>query len=358
MDRTTFIGPFELASGRVLPDVQVGYVTHGTLAPDGGNAVLVTHGYTSGPSMLSQAHLTAEGSWAPLLGSGRALDTDRFFIVCSNMLGSSFGTTGPASIDPATGRRWGTDFPAITLADIVGVQHRLLEQLGVRHLKAVLGPSYGGWQALQWALDHPGMVDAIGVLMSGLTHPPGLSAASALARFAQSPQWHDGRYHEHGGMYETLLQMRMQTLRSYGLERLYEEHIADPRERRAALEGPARAWASRFDPMSMVVLAGAAERFDVRARINEIDARLLFVVCSTDVIFPPDAQVRDLLKRARGARRYLELDSPYGHMASGIEWRRLEPELQWLLADVIDVAEANTSPKPHKFPQERLETNT
>lgn len=221
MHRTSSIGAFALASGQVLSNVDVGYVTHGTLAADGSNAVLVTHGYTSGPSMLSQGHLTAEGSWAPLLGPGRPLDTDRFFIVCSNMLGSSFGTTGPASTNPVTGRRWGTDFPAITLADIVGVQHRLLAQLGVRHLKAVVGPSYGGWQALQWALDHPDIVDAIGVLMSGLTHPPGLSAASARTRFAESPQWHHGRYHEHGGMYDTLLQMRMQTLRSYGLERLY-----------------------------------------------------------------------------------------------------------------------------------------
>lgn len=333
MEKTLSIGSFALESGQVLPSVEVAYVTHGTLAPDGRNAVLVTHGYTSGPSMLSRTHLTAEGSWVPLLGPGRPLDTDRFFIICSNMLGSAFGTTGPASIDPATQRPWGPDFPAITLGDIVGVQHRLLARLGVRHLKAVVGPSYGGWQALQWALDHPGMVDAIGVLMSGLAHPQGLSAASTRARLAQSPEWHGGRYHAHGGMYRTLLQMRMQTLRSYGLERLYEDRIADPAQRCAALEQPAREWAARFDPSSMVVLAGAAERFDVRERMAEIGARLLFVVCSTDAIFPPDPQVRALLQHTRGARRYLELESPYGHMASGVEWRRLEPELRWLLAD-------------------------
>jgi homoserine O-acetyltransferase len=329
---TLNIGSCKLESGTVLPDVEVAYIAHGTLAADGANAVLVTHGFTSGPSMLSQAHLTAEGSWAPLIGPGRPLDTDRFFIVCANMLGSSFGSTGPASIAPATGRPWGPDFPSITLGDIVGVQHRLLTHLGVTHLEAVLGPSYGGWQSLQWALDHPGMVDAIGVLMSGLTHPPGLSAASVREKFSASPQWHDGRYHEHGGMYQTLLEMRLQTLRSYGLERLYEERIPDARERQAALERPCREWAARFDPHSMIALAGAAERFDVRHRMDEIRARLLFVVCTTDAIFPPDPQVRPLLQRTRGARRYLELDSPYGHMASGVEWRRLEPELRWLLA--------------------------
>jgi homoserine O-acetyltransferase len=333
MSNTHSIGSFELESGLVLPSVEVGYVAHGTLAPDGRNAVLVTHGYTSGPSMLSQAHLTAEGSWAPLLGPGHPLDTDRFFIVCSNMLGSSFGTTGPRDVNPATGHPWGSDFPDITLGDIVGVQHRLLVQLGVKHLKAVLGPSYGGWQAVQWALDHPDKVDAIGMLMSGLTHPPGLSAASTLARFSESPEWHGGRYYEHGGMHGALLQMRLQTLRSYGLERLYEDRIPDLKERQAALERRCSEWAARFDPHSMVVLAGAAERFDVRERMEKIRARLLFVVCTTDTVFPPDPRVRELLQRTRGARRYLELESPYGHMASGVEWQRLESELRWLLLD-------------------------
>lgn len=327
------IGAYTLASGQVLPDVEVAYVTYGRLAADGRNGVLVTHGYTSGPSMLSPGHHTAEGSWANLLGPGEPLDTDRFFIVCPNMLGSAFGTTGPRSIDPATGQPWGPDFPRITLADIVGVQHRLLQKLRVKHLRGVAGPSYGGWQALQWALDHPDMVDAIGVLMSGLKHPEGLSAASTRAKFSDSSEWHDGRYYARGGMPETLYRMRLQTLRSYGLDRLYADRMPDPADREAALQKQSREWAERFDANSMVALAGAAEAFDVRARMQEIAARMLFVVCTTDAIFPPDPQVREQVGRTRGESRYLELDSPYGHMASGVEWKRLAPELRWLLRD-------------------------
>jgi len=146
--QTLCIGDLRLASGEVLPDVQIAYVAHGTLAPDGANAVLVTHGYTSGPSMLSPGHHTAEGSWAPLLGPGRPLATEPLFVVCSNMLGSAFGSTGPAAVNPATGRPWGPDFPRIELADIVAAQHGLLRALGVTHLRAVVGPSYGGFQAL------------------------------------------------------------------------------------------------------------------------------------------------------------------------------------------------------------------
>ena len=328
---TQSIGSLRLASGQLLPDVQIAYVSHGTLAPDGRNAVLVTHGYTSGPSMLSTGHHTAEGSWAPLLGPGRPLDTDRFFIVCSNMLGSSFGSTGPSSANPATGRPWGPDFPRIVLTDIVAAQHALLRALGVQHLRAVLGPSYGGFQALQWALDHPAMVDACGVVVSGLHTPGGLDAASARARYADHPDWHGGWHYGHPGMRERLLEQRLQTLRHYGMDEVLAQRIADPAERQAELARGARDWAERFDPNSMVVLADAASSFDTRARLHELRARLLLVQCTTDAIFPPDDEARAQLAALPQPTRFVALDSPYGHMAPGVEWRRLEEHLRWLI---------------------------
>ena len=332
--QTRSIGPLRLARGGVLPEVEVTYVAHGTLAPDGRNAVLVTHGYTSGPSMLSPGHHTAEGSWAPLLGPGRPLDTDRVFIVCSNMLGSSFGTTGPASINPATGRPWGPAFPRITVADIVAAQHALLQALGVRHLRAVLGPSYGGIQALQWALDHPAMVDACGVIVSGLYSPGGLDADSARAKYADHPDWHGGWHYGHEGIRERLFEQRVQTLRHYGLETLYEQRYADPVERREAMARGARFWAERFDPNSMVVLADAAAEFDVRPRLAELRARLLLMQCTTDNIFPPDDDARQRLARLQEQgvpTRFIALDSPFGHMAPGVEWPQLEEPIRWLL---------------------------
>jgi homoserine O-acetyltransferase len=213
------IGSVTLRSGVVLPSVQVAYTSQGRLAPHGRNAILVTHGFTSAHTMIEPGHHVAEGSWVPIIGPGLPLDTDRWFIVCSNMLGSAAGTTGPRSINPATGKPWGPDFPDITLEDIVAVQHRLLQALGVRHLRAVMGPSYGGWQALQWALDHPGMVDAIGVIASDFRHPPGQSKAAEIAKLAQSPQWHGGWYYDKGGMEATLLALRLKTLSPTGWKR-------------------------------------------------------------------------------------------------------------------------------------------
>jgi homoserine O-acetyltransferase/O-succinyltransferase len=335
------IGPLRLSSGAVLPQVQVAYTCRGRLAPTGDNAILVTHGFTSAHTMIEPGHIVAEGSWADLVGPGRPLDTDRHFVVCSNMLGSSFGTTGPRSIDPATGEPWGLRFPNITLADIVEVQNRLLGALGATRLRAVIGPSYGGLQALQWALDHPDRVDAIGVISSGLRSPPGLSKAQQIARLAASPQWHDGRYHDRGGMVETLLALRRQTLQAYGLERLFAARGLSEAEGRERLDAACRQWAQHFDANSLPVLAGAAENFDAQGRLHEIRARVLMVQATTDAIFPADDASREALARVPAPTRYVALDSPFGHMATSVEAARWQHEIAWLLsADTPTTAEA------------------
>ena len=125
-----------------MPEVTIAYCTRGRLAADGRNAVLVTHGYTSGHRMIESGAGSSEGSWSTLVGPGAPIDTDRCFVVCSNMLGSSYGSTNAASRDPRTGRPYGSRFPHITVADIVTAQRHLLQHLGVRHLRAVVGPSY------------------------------------------------------------------------------------------------------------------------------------------------------------------------------------------------------------------------
>src|SRR5882724_1135507 len=138
---------FHLESGTVMPEVTIAYETYGTLAPDGRNAVLLTHGYTSSQHMAGRSGANgAEGSWDGLVGPGKAIDSDRLFVVSSNMLGSSYGSTNPAFINPTTGKPYGPDFPDITLVDIVRAQKALLDHLGVKHLVAVAGPSFGGYQ--------------------------------------------------------------------------------------------------------------------------------------------------------------------------------------------------------------------
>src|ERR1700733_11579320 len=119
-----------LTGGGSLPEVTLAYITRGRLDPDGRNAVLVTHGYTSGPRMIEPGVASSEGAWSTLVGPGAPIDTERYFVVCSNMLGSSYGSTNAASTDPRTGKPYGSRFPRITLADIVTAQKRLLEHLG------------------------------------------------------------------------------------------------------------------------------------------------------------------------------------------------------------------------------------
>ena len=154
-DRRFTARNFALEGGGVLPEMTLAFDTYGRLATDGANAILVTHGYTgshraAGPPTTANP---AGGWWKSLIGPGLALDTDRYFVVSSNMLGSSYGSTGPASVNPATGKPYGPDFPDITLGDIVRAQRLMLDDLGVRHLIAVAGQSFGGFQAFQWAID-------------------------------------------------------------------------------------------------------------------------------------------------------------------------------------------------------------
>src|SRR3984957_20976040 len=136
------LGSLPLARGGTLREARLAYVTYGTLAPDGRNAILLTHGYTSSHLFADGGAAASEGSWAEVVGPGRAIDTNRFYVVSSNMLGSAFGSTAPSSMNPGTGREYGPEFRLIPLPDIVGAQKRMLDGLGVKGLVAVVGPSY------------------------------------------------------------------------------------------------------------------------------------------------------------------------------------------------------------------------
>lgn len=329
---TYAIGTLALQHGSTrLHDVQIAYATHGQLNDDGSNAILVTHGYTSSHHMLAHGEGVAEGSWGGLMGPGRPLDTDRFFIVCSNMLGSSYGSTGPASIDARTGKRYGPDFPRIGVADIVQAQRRLLNRLGVMHLRAVVGPSYGGFQALQWALDHPEMVETIGVILSGpyLPEHEQMHMGGLLAMFEADPAWDGGRYTHPAALQNTLTRLRRDNLRAHGTLAVLAAQGVAPHDRMPELERQARSWAARFDAHSLRVLLQAGLDFDVRPRLHEIQCPVLHVISTTDTLFPPGGAcaltgVRDL--------HYAELDTPFCHQASGAAHEVWAPLLQGLLS--------------------------
>src|ERR1700682_5511057 len=147
-DAKTFtIKDFRLQSGTVMPAVTIAYKTLGRLSPDRDNAGLVTHGHTSGPQMIDPGGSTGEGSWSELVGPGKAVDTNRLFVICPNMLGSSYGSTTAARLHSAQGEPYRPRFPDITVSDIIATQRALLDHFGIEKLVAIVGPSYGGFQA-------------------------------------------------------------------------------------------------------------------------------------------------------------------------------------------------------------------
>src|SRR5215472_2765659 len=183
-DRAFFICDFGLQNGTVMPQVMIAYETYGRLAADGRNAVLITHGYTSSHHAAgrNRSNGNQPGWWDGLIGPGKAIDTERLFLVSSNMLGSSFGSTNGASINPETGKPYGPDFPAITVRDIIEAEKRLLDRLGVKHLVVVAGPSYGGYQAFQWAVSYPGFMAGIAAVVTAPRNQRGGDATQSLIR--------------------------------------------------------------------------------------------------------------------------------------------------------------------------------
>jgi homoserine O-acetyltransferase len=311
------IGDLTLERGGVLRDAGIAFTTYGNPAPDGRNAVLLTHGYTSSHMFADGGPSASEGAWGGLVGPGRAIDTDRFFVVSSNMLGSSFGSTAPRSIDPATGRAYGPDFPVITLKDIVSAQHALLRALGVTSLAAVVGPSYGGFQAFAWGMYFSDFVRALVPVVTG-PRAPGSDMDALERRLATDPNWNGGHYYAAGGVLETMTQIRFETLRRYGVT------VGE-----AALRATARAWAEAFDAHSLLVLGRAANAFDATAALSGFRVPVLYVLSRTDALFPPSLAPGVMAAFASGGvdARYVEIDSEAGHLASGVDWAMWADEL-------------------------------
>lgn len=338
---------FKLASGAVLPELTLAYETYGTLAPGGRNAVLITHGFTSShhaagtykpggaPKGLKDSDV---GNWDKLIGPGKPIDTDRLFVVSSNMLGSAYGSTAPRSINPTTGKPWGPDFPHITVADIVDAQKALLDHLGVKHLVAVAGSSYGGFQAFQWAVRHPGFMDGIVPVVtapSSTTTPA--DTAKLVERLAKDPNWNGGHYYDRGGIPTVMSEIRVATLKNYGIEAQLGPKHPDPKDLATAIIEAARPWVEAFDGNSMVVLRRALEGFDTTAEFGRMKARVLYVISRTDKLFPPSIApaVMAKLKAAGVDARYFEIDSELGHLASGPEGDKWGPTLREFMASLM-----------------------
>jgi homoserine O-acetyltransferase len=333
LKRTFTVYGFTLDSGRVLPEMTLAYETYGRRAPDGRNAILVTHGFTSSGHAAGKYTPSdpAAGSWDGLIGPGKAIDTTRYFVVSSNMLGSSYGSTAPASINPATGKRYGPDFPDLTVRDIVRAQKLLLSSLDVEHLVAVAGPSYGGFQAFQWAVTYPDFMNGVVAVVTAPKMRAGLDPVQTLVdRFATDPGWNNGWHYDKGGIPATMAALRYETLMNYGQNEILSVTIPDEAARQARMRQMSQAWAREFDPNSMIALRKALQAYDTTGDFKKIRARVLYVLSRTDKLFPPSIapEVMDGLARAGVDAMYFEIDSDFGHSATGPEWAKWGPTLK------------------------------
>jgi homoserine O-acetyltransferase/O-succinyltransferase len=329
--RSFTVQNFELSNGGVLPEMTLAYETYGTLRADGRNAILINHGYTSSQHAAGHNARGEAGWWDRLIGPGKTIDTTRYFVVCSNMLGSAYGSTGPRSLNPATGKPYGPDFPAINLMDMVRAQHRLLRALGVKHLVMVAGPSFGGYQAFQWAATYPDEMDVVVAVVTAPRVRNGAQMVEELsARFAAASGWNDGWYYNTGGLEDFMTEFRVTTLKRYGIEAELMTGYPEPAAREAALRRLAETWAREFDANSLIALARARSDFDTEKDFSRIRAKLLYVLSRTDILFPPSLapEVMAKLKAAGVDATYFELDSEKGHLASGLDWQKWAPVLR------------------------------
>jgi homoserine O-acetyltransferase len=335
---------FRLQSGVVLKRVEIAYESYGTLDAAGRNAVLITHGNTSNQHAAGHyaqgkaapgAKDTQLGWWDAIIGPGKAFDTGKYFVVSSNMLGGSYGSTGPASFNPATGKPYGPDFPDITLADMVAAQRALLEALGVKHLVAVAGPSYGGFLAFEWAVDYPDMVDGAVVVVSSPTGGKNPQTIRNLVEtLARDPNWNAGRYYDRGGIRTAMTDLRVGVLKAYGVEQSLMAQYPDPADREAAIRRMAAPWADTFDGNSLVVQRKAMEFRDHAKDFGRIKAKVLYILSSSDKLFPPSIGpgVMAQLKAANVDATYFEIDSDKGHTAGTGDAKKFEPALRAFLA--------------------------
>ena len=338
------INDFRLQSGIVMPAVTIAYRTLGVLAPNRDNVVLITHGNTSGPQMIDPDGSTGEGSWNEIVGPGKAVDTNRFFVICPNMLGSSYGSNNAASIDPATGKPYGPRFPDITVSDIVATQRAMLDHLGIGRLVAIVGPSYGGFQAFQWAVNYPDMMRGIAAVVTSPVLPRERAEGNVerlLATLSKDPNWNGGDYYDRGGVLESMIQIRSATLKTYGIETRLKDTISDPAQIEAAIRDEAARWAAGFDANSLIILAKALRSFDVTAQLGNIRSKVIYVLSRTDKLFPPDLApgVMQGLESAGVDAEYFLLDSDYGHSASGRDAHRWAPRLRQFMDRLVQEAE-------------------
>jgi homoserine O-acetyltransferase/O-succinyltransferase len=373
--------PLALDCGRELHPIRIAYETYGKLSPARDNVILVCHalsgdahaaGFTTTPVAASTrdgfraderdaGNGRGLGWWDGMIGPGKAFDTDQFFVVSTNLLGGCRGTTGPSSTNPATGRPYGSDFPVITVADMVRAQRALLDELGITRLAAVSGGSLGGMQALEWAVLYGDQVDAIiPIASTHALHPQGV-AWNAIARSAitADPDWRGGHYYGTGraptaGMGVARMVGHITYLSAVSINAKFGRRLQFADDIRYRLTDPefeienylryqADTFVKRFDANTYLYMSRALSYFDLARQygrgqlthaVSNVSARTLLIAFSSDWLYPPSGS-EELAAALRTAGKQVELhviEAPYGHDCFLLEEARQTPMIQEFLA--------------------------
>jgi homoserine O-acetyltransferase len=346
----TFEEALRLQSGATVSPVTLAYETYGALNEDRNNAILICHAL-SGDAHVAGRHSASDrkaGWWEEAVGPGKAFDTDRYFIICSNVIGGCSGSTGPSSINPATGRPYGLSFPVVTVADMVEAQRWLIDALGIPSLLCATGGSMGGMQALQWTVSYPDRIRSAIVLASTARVSAQSIALNEVPRQAiyADPNWKEGEYYGQEPPNAGLAVARMighitylseTSMREKFGRRLQERErfgydFATEFEVESYLKYHGNRFTTRFDANSFLYITKAIDYFDMslgRGDLAEafsgVLAKFLVLSYSSDWLFPPEQSeelVRALLRNGIDAS-YVEIKSDYGHDAFLLEVERL-----------------------------------
>ena len=342
--------PLHMECGEKLSPVNVAYETYGELNAAADNAILVCHALTGSAHAagLVTEDPKSAGWWDSFIGEGKTLDTRKYFVICSNFLGGCYGTTGPVSSDPTTNTPYDMRFPQMTVRDMVRVEKKLIDALGVKQLRTVIGGSLGGMQALEWGIMYPETVRSIIPIATSSQHSPWGIGLNDIARQAimNDPLWRNGNYHDSGQPERGLSLARQIAMMSYRsdvsfLDRFHRERITlngysaktrfDSKnlfQIESYLRYQGKKLVDRFDANTYIYISRAMDLHDIaygRGDVGEVLASLktpvLCVGITTDILYPVHEQKKLASQLARST--YREIDSLYGHDAFLIEYEQL-----------------------------------
>jgi len=341
--RTFTFGSLELENGEVLSPVTIAYETYGALNARRNNVVLLCHALSGDAHVAGVDRATgAVGWWDSMIGPGKAFDTRRYFVICSNVLGGCRGTTGPSSVDPATNRPYGLDFPVITIGDMVNAQARLLDHLGIERLLAVAGGSMGGMQALEWLVSLPLRVRSAIAIATTARHSPQQIAFHEVGRQAimADPNWQEGNYYSGPTPARGLAVARMVGHITYmsdiSMEEKFGRRVREDRrpfkftadfEVESYLHHRGKSFVERFDANSYLTITKAMDLYDagrgmpLAEAMLQVDARALVIAFKSDWLYPA-YQSQEIVRACKLAgldATYCEVDSTRGHDAFLLE---------------------------------------